>query len=615
MTEKRAGVWPSVLLVVHSCLVVCIALRHSPVIDEVAHLPAGLSHWQFGRFELFRVNPPLVRIVGALPVIAVGAEVDWDQFTDRPGARSEFDVGRDFMLANGERSFWYFTLARWACVPFSLLGGYVCWRWAADLYGPASGVLALTLWSFSPSILANAGLITPDLGATALGVCAGYVFWRWFKQPDRHGTVPAGVALGAALLTKFTWIILIALWPALWLISRVTDNAQRSERDRVADFTRLAAVLLVGLLVVNLGYGFSGTFTRLGDFQFVSEKLAGPRETWPESNWGNRFGDSPLGSVPVPLPKDYVLGLDVVKQAFESNRQSYLGGEFKNGGWWYYYLYALAVKEPLGTWLLLGLACWLSLMRSGYAARGPDTLVLFAPAVVVLVVASVNQGIIQFRYVLPVLPFAFIWISQVARSLSLRQHGVASVAALSLTWSVGSSLWVYPHSGSYFNELAGGPKNGHAHLLSSAIDWGQDLLYLKRWLDKHPEAQPLGLAYYGGFDPQVAGINYHLPPKGPLERWDVSAENTDRYGPHPGWYAVSVHVLRGSYAPVSDGKGGRETLPFGAYRHFLQFQPTAMAGYSIYIYHVTSDEANRVRAELGLPPLPADHVGLREAEQ
>ncbi len=31
-----------------------------------------------------------------------------------------------------------------------------------------------------------------------------------------------------------------------------------------------------------------------------------------------------------------------------------------------------------------------------------------------------------------------------------------------------------------------------------------------------------------------------------------------------------------------------------------------MAGYSIYIYHMTLDEANRVRRELGLPELPQD---------
>jgi hypothetical protein len=39
------------------------------------------------------------------------------------------------------------------------------------------------------------------------------------------------------------------------------------------------------------------------------------------------------------------------------------------------------------------------------------------------------------------------------------------------------------------------------------------------------------------------------------------------------------------------------------YRYFLRFEPVAMAGYSIYIYHITPDEANRVRRELGLSEL------------
>lgn len=42
------------------------------------------------------------------------------------------------------------------------------------------------------------------------------------------------------------------------------------------------------------------------------------------------------------------------------------------------------------------------------------------------------------------------------------------------------------------------------------------------------------------------------------------------------------------------------------YEHFLHFEPVAMAGYSIYIYHITLDDANRVRRELGLPELPED---------
>ena len=54
-------------------------------------------------------------------------------------------------------------------------------------------------------------MITPDTGATALGVTASYVFWRWLKKPGWPLALGAGLALGLALLTKTTWIILFAL--------------------------------------------------------------------------------------------------------------------------------------------------------------------------------------------------------------------------------------------------------------------------------------------------------------------------------------------------------------------------------------------------------------------
>jgi hypothetical protein len=41
------------------------------------------------------------------------------------------------------------------------------------------------------------------------------------------------------------------------------------------------------------------------------------------------------------------------------------------------------------------------------------------------------------------------------------------------------------------------------------------------------------------------------------------------------------------------------------YRYFLEFKPVAMAGYSIYIYHVTVEDANRIRRRLGVPELDA----------
>src|SRR5579875_349562 len=178
------------ILFVHAGLLAWGAYRHSPTFDEVGHLPAGISHWKLGKFDLYCVNPPLVRMVAALPVLAARPHLDWRPFD--PHTRSEFSIGKAFIAANGQRIFWLFTLARWACIPFSLLGGYLCWRWACELFGSPAGLVALTLWCFGPNILAHGQLITPDVGAASLTIAAAYTFWHWLKDPRWQKALASG---------------------------------------------------------------------------------------------------------------------------------------------------------------------------------------------------------------------------------------------------------------------------------------------------------------------------------------------------------------------------------------------------------------------------------------
>jgi|GEM_PF-268083 len=520
----------AVLLCIHAGLLAWAATRHSATIDEVAHLPAGISHLQLGRLELYRGNPHLVRVVAALPVVAVGAETDWTRYTDRPGGRPEFPVGIDFVRANGERSNWLFTLARWACIPFSLIGIAVCYAWGTELYGRLAGLMAAALWCFGPNMLAHGELITPDCAATSLGAVAAYFFWRWLRAPEWAGAVAAGLALGFAELTKMTWIILFGLWPVVWLIWWVTLPERRSFRPMWKELGQLATVLLLGLYVLNVGYAFEGTGTQLKDYVFVSEAFAGTKDR----QAGNRFTESWLGEIPVPLPTQYLLGFDVQKVELEqTGRPSYLRGELRNGGWWYYYLYALAIKVPLGTWLLFGLASCRpappmardrEASRSTVRATRRDELFLLMPIVLLLILVSSQLGYNRhLRYILPIAPFAFLWISRVVTVFDAQQRRWWLATGAALLWSVASSLSVYPHSLAYFNWLAGGPRHGHDHLISSNIDWGQDLLYLRQWQQEHPEARPLHLAYHGFVDPQALGIEFMaIPPGPPLSNAEIA---------------------------------------------------------------------------------------------
>jgi hypothetical protein len=630
-------------MLAHVALLAMSAATHSPSVDEVGHMAGGLSYWQLGRFDVYRVNPSLVRVVATALVAMCNPKTDWTRIEfGESGKNTEFMLGKSFIERNGVSAFRYFAIARCACIPFSVLGAWVCFLWARELFGRAAGLTASVMWCFSPNVLANAQLITPDAAAAALGVAAGYLYWRWLKWPTWWHAALSGIGLGLAELSKFTWIILFGLWPTLWIVSTfvgrtgmrlriggVTRRGGQSKagqeslrrwthiatiegasasaiRVRTRQMLQLLTILLLGLYVINAGYLFQRSFTKLGDYPFRSRLLVGLTGAAVRS--AEQQSLSPrawLGSIYVPLPWDYLLGIDDQRCDFETKFPIYLRGEWRKGGWWYYYLYALAVKMPLGTWGLVFLALGVTAFGRGYSPGWRDELAIAAPALSVLVLVSSQTGVSYLRYALPIFPFAVVWTSRIARAAELAHVQIAVVAAAALAWSVASSLWVYPHSLAYFNELAGGPRNGHSHLIDSNIDWGQDLLYLKRWLDNNPRARPLGLAYFGFFDPCAAGINYSLPPVA----FDCG-KTADRpiglsLGPLPGWYAISVNYLRGIQFAAPDGRGGLVPVDGPYYEYFLRFRPVAMAGFSIYIYHITPDDANRVRRELGLPELPS----------
>jgi hypothetical protein len=92
-----------------------------------------------------------------------------------------------------------------------------------------------------------------------------------------------------------------------------------------------------------------GSMSALGSIPCVSRMLA-VEEASPAGR--NRFAGSMIGEIPLPLPRNYIQGIDVQKRDFEDGRWSFFCGEWRHGGWWYYYLYAIAVKVPLGTLLL-----------------------------------------------------------------------------------------------------------------------------------------------------------------------------------------------------------------------------------------------------------------------
>ncbi|MGM0487604.1 MAG: hypothetical protein ACQESR_12705 [Planctomycetota bacterium] len=368
----------------------------------------------------------------------------------------------------------------------------------------------------------------------------------------------------------------------------------------------------LSIAVINVGYGFEGSFTMLKDYRFQSAYLAGNHPSGEDNSVaGNRFEGGLAGMLRVPFPRNFVQGIDTQKLDFERRCiMSYVNGRWQRGGWWWFYAYALLLKTPVGALILCIMACLVYVARVVQANARFEEAFLIVPVALILCVASWQIGFtVHTRYVIPVLPFIFVWSGQSALLSTFGCRRTPGLALLCVVLASLESVWIFPHSQSFFNSLAGGPRRGHEYPLDSNIAWGQDLYYLREWLDDHPEATPFALACITWIDPALIGIHSDLPPAGPKS---VSAScecnRCSKTGPLPGWYGIDVNFLQGSREGTPN-KNGDWVSPADEccdLTYFQRFRHVAVAGYSVYIYHITPRDANRVRRELGLPELPED---------
>jgi hypothetical protein len=585
---------PLILFLLALLIIVPLPCRFSYVYNEDGRLASGLVNLRYGNYSVFHVNPPLANMIGSLPAFFAGtycpttADLGFYHF-----GRMEYKAGKIWVEKNINHFFWL-QCGRYCVIVFVFWGMFICYVWAKEFFGQISAIIVSLVWLFSPYILGYGCLICPDVPSAAVGITVLYFFHHWLKHSDMPDALFSGLILGLAELTKFTLLIFYPLFIFIWLIYRLPEIKTLGKKDWYQQFKQLVVMFIISVVIINMGYLFEGTGKFLGSYRFQTTLFTGCKtlEEVP-SNGGNRFEKTPLAYIPMPLPSNFIQGIDTQRLDFEHGLPSYLRGEWSKHGWWYYYLYALLIKTPLGTIGLLLLAIFCTFFQKGYNASWRDEMVILLPGIALLVFVSSQTGFsVHSRYVIPALPFFFIWIAKVGKAFTMKRKVVATLASVLLAWSIFSSLCVYPHSISYFNELAAilptpedknypkpiktspktflqqtrrlfdcGSRNGARHLLDSNIDWGQNLFYLEKWYQQHPEAKDIKIAHSSNYPIELTKL--------PLE--NIPPANELRSG----WYALSVNHIYGEESQ---------------YRYFLNFEPVAMAGYSIYIYHLTSDD-------------------------
>lgn len=532
-----------IVLVVGSVRIIATYGIFSETIDEPAHVGAGIEWLDHGTYLIDQSHPPLSRIAAAMwPYLSGIGYVKTGHFVSD---------GNAVLYARGQYRENLFR-ARIGILPFFLLATLIVAGWARSVAGDIGGVAAAALFSNEPTVLAHAGLTTTDMAAAALIVAAAYVFRQWLALTSFRVSLLLGVAVGGALLAKFSSLLFLPLALISVLICHFSP-IRRGQTRGIA--TSLLVVVLTAGLTTWAGYRFS-----VGSLRSVDGAEALLRSV-PE--W---LRDRPIipevSDLSIPAP-EFVHGVLLIRAHAERGHTSYVFGRFRPQGTWYYFPLAIAVKTTLGFLGLIAIGSWIIVSRSS-----PPLLAPLLAALLILVAsipASINIGI---RHVLPLYPYLAV-VGGIAVSSMWRSIRGRWIAGGLCAAALASSVLSHPDYLPYFNALAG-PRPEEV-LLDSNFDWGQDFLRLETELRRR-RIDSVALAYAGNAEPD----RHDLPPFTRLEPYEYT----------PGWIAISETSLR---------------TPEAGFQWLELFRPVGRAGKTIRLYYVPDPDELR-DAAIATPP-------------
>jgi hypothetical protein len=183
---------------------------------------------------------------------------------------------------------------------------------------------------------------------------------------------------------------------------------------------------------------------------------------------------------------------------------------------------------------------------------------------------------------------SILWLRRkVSRMQPVFSQCLLSLAvAGSLCWFITSSLWIYPHSLSYFNESIGGPLNGPKHLLGSNVDWGQDLRYVNWWQTGPADTAEMYLAPVVTLNPSHLGIRYQV--------MSFSMPDCQPAFTPSGRYFISCNLLAGLGWFAYDVDGSVYQYHTGAFRSWNSLPSSARAAYSYRLFIRFDERLRRI---------------------
>jgi len=550
------------LLLVMALNLLTVVARKSITIDETLIIPAGYYYLTSEAFHIAHEQPPLPSMLAALPLLFLSLQApSLNDLDNQPSSQQTVTAGARFWIVNRDHFRAIFFWSRVPMIILTILLGALVFLFTRRLFNARAAVLAVTLFSLEPTILAH-GRVIKDIHVAFAYLLFFFALYVYGSAPTLRRAIVLGLTCGLALSVKYSMLI---LFPIL-LISGCVFMLRRLPRlQRRWIVFQIMTAALVALLTLNAVYFFRHQPLSVPDIKSVAQNAPA-------------YSNAMLALLPplsVFAPPYFVLGAYDTFIHNNLGHPAFLLGEYSEHGWWYYFPVAFALKTTI-PFLLLTIVS-LAWAVGSAIRREVKFLILLAPVVIYAVpamVAGINIGV---RHFLPVFPFFFILAGALLdRLLSTRRARALALALVTVVVAVCAleAVRAYPDYISYMNQLAS-VRPAWTYLSDSNIEWGDDAGTLAAYLKAKGETRVRAAFLGGSVVLPLYGVEYVdllSPPK-------VNLEDT-RY------VALGASYLNGSTVPGWSEGSGRET-PSQQHNYFACYRdrkPEAVFGNSIYLY-------------------------------
>ena len=551
------------LLSVYSFLVVSSTFRKAPVFDEPFHITGGYNYLKNGDLKMSSEGGFLTEAWLALPLITQPLKFPYIGDNFFSGA-DEWETSRDFLFRSGNDADSMIRVSRIMVLLISLLMGITIYLISRSIFGPSGALISLFLFAFSPDFLAHGGLATTDMTSSFVFIITIWAIWKLVNKISPATLIFSSLALGLLFVTKHSALMIIPFYLIMitlrlfsgkplqvnWFGKTFMLKTQKAQLTAIIGGGAVNAIIIIFFIWAACGFRYSMLQDDSGQ-----ARISLTQTTESYLNQSGAFGNliSTAKNYKI-LPEAYLYGFAFFIK-YGKSRYSFLDGEFSTQGWWYFFIFTFLYKTPLPLIFLLMISILILAKGKGnfnnpLTSIAGDRIGPLIPFVIFIILymlfAMTSRTNIGQRHLLVFYPVLFILAGSLSILLIGGQKIIKFIVLSLFAWLIVETLIAWPNYISYFNQIAGGSKNGYKHLADSSVDWGQDLKELSKWVrTNNQDKENVYLSFFGNTDVEYYGLKAKMLPS------YRSQKSLDVFELKEGIYCISATMFQFLYVSES----------------------------------------------------------------